>query len=58
MEQYAYDFTRLRSCACDVESVVVHLQLDEAENVGGASAVAKSLWSPARPGEKVQPRRG
>ena len=51
MQQYTHGSTTLRSRSCDVETVVVHFQLDEAENAGAESAVAKSEWSSTRPGE-------
>jgi len=51
MQQYTHGSTRLWGRSCDVESVVVHLQLNEAENAGAESAIAKSEWSSMRPGE-------
>jgi hypothetical protein len=51
MQQYTQGSTRLWSRSCDVESVVVHLQLNEAEIADAEPAVAKSEWSSMRPGE-------
>jgi len=53
MQQYTHGSTTLRSRSCDVESVVVHLQLDEAENAGAESAVAESEFTSASSDHRI-----
>jgi len=42
VQLYMHSSTRLRNRSYNIESVVVYLQLDEAENAGARPAVAKS----------------